>query len=105
MVTKLHRHMGAMIRKNVIAFLPKEQSIRISPFWYELGNMLPDMCWLPVTHPHFEVRSVSYIRRKLDLSLNKHRRHELDQFIVSPCLLYTSPSPRDGLLSRMPSSA
>ena len=23
----------------------------------------------------------------------------------SPCLLYTSPSPRDGLLSRMPSSA
>ena len=25
--------------------------------------------------------------------------------IISPCLLYTSPSPRDGLLSRMPSSA
>ena len=24
---------------------------------------------------------------------------------VDPCLLYTSPSPRDGLLSRMPSSA
>ena len=29
------------------------------------------------------------------------------QIIVNPhpCLLYTSPSPRDGLLSRMPSSA
>ena len=25
--------------------------------------------------------------------------------VVAPCLLYTSPSPRDGLLSRMPSSA
>ena len=25
--------------------------------------------------------------------------------INAPCLLYTSPSPRDGLLSRMPSSA
>ena len=25
--------------------------------------------------------------------------------VMSPCLLYTSPSPRDGLLSRMPSSA
>ena len=25
--------------------------------------------------------------------------------IPMPCLLYTSPSPRDGLLSRMPSSA
>ena len=27
------------------------------------------------------------------------------QFAVKDCLLYTSPSPRDGLLSRMPSSA
>ena len=27
----------------------------------------------------------------------------LEEF--QPCLLYTSPSPRDGLLSRMPSSA
>ena len=26
-------------------------------------------------------------------------------FLLPPCLLYTSPSPRDGLLSRMPSSA
>ena len=25
--------------------------------------------------------------------------------VVAACLLYTSPSPRDGLLSRMPSSA
>ena len=25
--------------------------------------------------------------------------------IIKTCLLYTSPSPRDGLLSRMPSSA
>ena len=29
----------------------------------------------------------------------------LDNCIVIICLLYTSPSPRDGLLSRMPSSA
>ena len=29
--------------------------------------------------------------------------YPVDEFIV--CLLYTSPSPRDGLLSRMPSSA
>ena len=26
-------------------------------------------------------------------------------YVTKPCLLYTSPSPRDGLLSRMPSSA
>ena len=29
----------------------------------------------------------------------------LDQLVPNPCLLYTSPSPRDGLLSRMPSYA
>ena len=35
--------------------------------------------------------------------LKKEKNIELTQ---SPdCLLYTSPSPRDGLLSRMPSSA
>ena len=30
---------------------------------------------------------------------------DFDRVIATPCLLYTSPSPRDGLLSRMPSSA
>ena len=29
----------------------------------------------------------------------------LDVFEIDICLLYTSPSPRDGLLARMPSSA
>ena len=29
----------------------------------------------------------------------------VDRSAFSVCLLYTSPSPRDGLLSRMPSSA
>ena len=33
---------------------------------------------------------------------NKNRNHPR---YCDPCLLYTSPSPRDGLLSRMPSSA
>ena len=36
----------------------------------------------------------------VDVSLNDGSN---DHFMV--CLLYTSPSPRDGLLSRMPSSA
>ena len=29
----------------------------------------------------------------------------VEAVLAYPCLLYTSPSPRDGLLSRMPSSA
>ena len=30
---------------------------------------------------------------------------DIELIFFYPCLLYTSPSPRDGLLSRMPSSA
>ena len=33
------------------------------------------------------------------------RKRNFDVSLLSLCLLYTSPSPRDGLLSRMPSSA
>ena len=47
------------------------------------------------------------IEKKIDLLLEKVSSIEkkvLDQR-RDGCLLYTSPSPRDGLLSRMPSSA
>ena len=36
--------------------------------------------------------------------LNRAKESQVGQVYVA-CLLYTSPSPRDGLLSRMPSSA
>ena len=35
----------------------------------------------------------------------KQETESTEQEIDKTCLLYTSPSPRDGLLSRMPSSA
>ena len=42
----------------------------------------------------------------LMLGLHHHHHHFIRSVAVSnSCLLYTSPSPRDGLLSRMPSSA
>ena len=41
-----------------------------------------------------------------DLVLPIFVEEEIDDFVpITSCLLYTSPSPRDGLLSRMPSSA
>ena len=43
--------------------------------------------------PNFET-DLKYLKQKVDFGA---------EYIV--CLLYTSPSPRDGLLSRMPSSA
>ena len=45
----------------------------------------------------------------LDMSQMSLKFCEIQDFmtsvIIGACLLYTSPSPRDGLLSRMPSSA
>ena len=43
-----------------------------------------------------------------DIGHSMNARQQLKEFLVGTldaCLLYTSPSPRDGLLSRMPSSA
>ena len=35
----------------------------------------------------------------------KESQEKIKEIRAEGCLLYTSPSPRDGLLSRMPSSA
>ena len=40
-----------------------------------------------------------------DIKVYFKTKKELDKYSTKDCLLYTSPSPRDGLLSRMPSSA
>ena len=42
---------------------------------------------------------------KEDPNLKEVKGDLRDIICVNDCLLYTSPSPRDGLLSRMPSSA
>ena len=42
---------------------------------------------------------------ELKSSLNEFVDDLLPSDLKTSCLLYTSPSPRDGLLSRMPSSA
>ena len=48
-------------------------------------------------------------KKKADVTEEKWAEHQaygwLKKNHKKPCLLYTSPSPRDGLLSRMPSSA
>ena len=50
---------------------------------------------------HSAMRFVGPTRKKM----GKRTIFNMIGPLSSPCLLYTSPSPRDGLLSRMPSSA
>ena len=40
-----------------------------------------------------------------DENVTKEASDVYEKLLKNGCLLYTSPSPRDGLLSRMPSSA
>ena len=50
------------------------------------------------------VRQVEHVRQRLmDAGLAQRSIDHISH--AQCCLLYTSPSPRDGLLSRMPSSA
>ena len=62
---------------------------------------------------YLEEKGIPYDLKELDLRGSQHRQPDylaINPFgklpaLVDTCLLYTSPSPRDGLLSRMPSSS
>ena len=52
--------------------------------------------------------SLNKINEKFNELIKERAGKDLDDYElrkIGSCLLYTSPSPRDGLLSRMPSSA
>ena len=66
------------------------------------------------TKPHVNIGTIGHVdhgKTTLTAAITMHQGHhglaEVRSFdsIDNACLLYTSPSPRDGLLSRMPSSA
>ena len=54
-------------------------------------------------------KQIRYFSKFFNLLLIDLRGHGNSKSLIinpfQPCLLYTSPSPRDGLLARMPSSA
>ena len=49
-------------------------------------------------------RYAEHSRESFDATING-AKNIAEKYYGNHCLLYTSPSPRDGLLSRMPSSA
>ena len=75
-------------------------------------NCDPDPIDLPVPGNDDAIRSIRLISAVLAEAVIRGRGDAMEGETVEteaesgkPCLLYTSPSPRDGLLSRMPSSA
>ena len=72
-----------------------------------LGTLREQVCY-PNSQDDFDYDEINKALDKVGLSqLTKdHNVNEIKDWTrVLSCLLYTSPSPRDGLLSRMPSSA
>ena len=59
-----------------------------------------NICIETLTHPLREGKALISLRQ-----VHKGEKRFGDVIMIHSCLLYTSPSPRDGLLSRMPSSA
>ena len=49
--------------------------------------------------------TINYVHYRLEQPKHSPSECKLKGYNYQSCLLYTSPSPRDGLLSRMPSSA
>ena len=66
---------------------------------YDGQNLEPDV--LPSKLPNLLLNGATGIAVGMATNIPPHNLLELNE----SCLLYTSPSPRDGLLSRMPSSA
>ena len=63
-----------------------------------------------VAQPSDSAIDTEIARQKSDYTAKEYQRNRKAEYPSIPdqlddCLLYTSPSPRDGLLSRMPSSA
>ena len=61
--------------------------------------------WMPVQQIVYHMLRVFVKTERLTDSVDNSEAGTLSNYHIKTCLLYTSPSPRDGLLSRMPSSA
>ena len=93
---KLDEEQRALLRKKKVGFV--FQSFELLPSLTALENVMLPSELKDEDEP--EERAKYFLDR---VGLKEREHHYPNQ--LSGCLLYTSPSPRDGLLSRMPSSA
>ena len=81
----------------------------IDMIWHEAMDKLPSKERAYITALLRRGEKFNAVPRINLSTIHGSKGSEADNVVLytdlSPCLLYTSPSPRDGLLSRMPSSA
>ena len=70
-------------------------------------EVVPGNCCVPVVRPVIVRNNIVEVPAPTPAPIIEYVQQPQQVIIEQPvpCLLYTSPSPRDGLLSRMPSSA
>ena len=85
---------GAILVLLFILFLSRDL-----PSLEQLENYDPDLV-TRIYSADGEVLSELFVQKRVFVELNNIPKH-----MQNACLLYTSPSPRDATLSRMPSSA
>ena len=93
--------MDVQFQNNSLSVSHKNKIYQLHPVW--LRERLPGDEYFDIdTHQRL------YEPSSIDLDLQISSATLSDRLLnieFNDCLLYTSPSPRDGLLSRMPSSA
>ena len=85
----------------------------LSPVWPLGENPLPNDPYIIINKQsnelayiqNKEIKQIIKVATGKTVNLTPEGEFTVTVKAVNPCLLYTSPSPRDGLLSRMPSSA
>ena len=99
---------------NIMIWGEKRYAMRIwmDPVKLSAYNLTPLDVQQALSREHVELPSGKIAGNQTELSVKTvgqlHTEQEFNDLLirsVNGCLLYTSPSPRDGLLSRMPSSA
>ena len=108
---RLLAHLKPLIRTDRFEYFD-DQMIKIGEDWDEKiqTELSQAKVIVAIVSQHF-FGSDYIFTKELPLAVEKAKNEGalLIQIVVRecyiPCLLYTSPSPRDGLLSRMPSSA
>ena len=82
---------------SMLAIAAKKLNVKTVVFCDDIDAPAQNFCNQFVTGSYDNKEKLSEFINQVDLVTY--------EFENIPCLLYTSPSPRDGLLSRMPSSA